>query len=321
MMRPSTLKKQIVSEFEKHKKLTPYQKRILTGIVVGIRAGHEFAARFSEYIKKNRDEIDVFINGLDEESKTEVKTILGDIDFFNTHTLIESVKLFASKEEEIFKYIRTNESFENRYKLLTDAYDESIFKYHHGLKYLPQDVINSLHNRDFLDCGGYIGDSALIFEREFNPRKIYSFEPDPSNYNLFLENIKSKNLKKVIPIREGVGEKTCVLKYHTLGRQSFASESGNAEMKVVSIDDFVSERNLSVGLIKIDVEGIELDVLKGAKKTIKEFKPVLLIGIYHNPEEFFGTKKYIENLIPDYKFKIKHLCDFLPLFETHLIAW
>jgi FkbM family methyltransferase len=301
MMRPSTLKKLIVSEFEKHKKLTPYQKRMLIGIVVGIRAGYEFAARFSEYIKKNRDEIDVFINGLDEESKKEVKTILGDIDFF--------------------KYLRTNESFENKYKLLTDAYDESIFKYHHGLKYLPQEVINSLHNRDFLDCGGYIGDSALIFEREFNPRKIYSFEPDPSNYNLFLENIKSKNLKKVIPIREGVGEKTCVLKYHTLGRQSFASESGNAEMKVVSIDDFVSERNLSVGLIKIDVEGTELDVLKGAKKSIKEFKPILLIGIYHNPEEFFGTKTYIENLIPDYKFKIKHLCDFLPLFETHLIAW
>ena len=92
-------------------------------------------------------------------------------------------------------------------------------------------------------------------------------------------------------------------------------------MKVVSIDDFVSERKLSVGLIKIDVEGTELDVLKGAKKTIKEFKPILLIGIYHNPEEFFGAKRYIENLISGYKFKIKHLFDFLPLFETHLIAW
>ena len=107
--------KQIISEFEKHKKLTPYQKRTLTGIVVGIRAGHEFAARFSEYIKKNRDEIDVFVNGLDEESKTEVKTILEDIDFFNTHTLIESVNHFVSKEEEVLKYIRTIESFQTKY--------------------------------------------------------------------------------------------------------------------------------------------------------------------------------------------------------------
>ena len=43
--------------------------------------------------------------------------------------------------------------------------------------------------------------------------------------------------------------------------------------------------------------------------------------IYHHPEELFGTKKIILEMVPDYKFKIKQLADIRPLGEIHLIAW
>ncbi|MFX1428109.1 MAG: hypothetical protein ACFFBE_16770 [Promethearchaeota archaeon] len=62
-------------------------------------------------------------------------------------------------------------------------------------------------------------------------------------------------------------------------------------------------------------------MLKRAKKTIKKFKPVLLIGVYNNPEEFFETHKYLQSLMPDYEFMIKFLSDIRPLAEIHLIAW
>ena len=321
MMKPSMLKKQIIREFAKNKKLTVFQKKQLTFLITSIRLDYETGLRFSEYIKGNQADIEAFINDLGFESKNDVKTILKNLKFIDTHTLIETLKHFISKEDEVFEHLTTMESIKNQYKLPYDLYEDSVFKYKHGLKYVPQNVIKSLDNKDFLDCGAHIGDSALMFTRNYYPNKIYSFEPILDNYNFLLENIKLNNLKKVIPIKKGLGEKSCTVRIHSLGPSSRVSEDGNANIEIITIDEFVSETNSSVGLIKIHVEGYELEVLKGAKRTIKELKPVLLIGICHNPEEFFGTKKYIQELVPDYKFKIKFLSDIRPLAQIHLIAW
>ncbi len=136
-----------------------------------------------------------------------------------------------------------------------------------------------------------------------------------------LETIKLNNLEKVSPIQKGIGEENCFVNFSSLGMSSCVAEEGNEKMELIPIDDFVTEHDLSIGLIKMDLEGYEFEALKGAKKTIEKFKPVLLISIYHHPEELFGTKKYIQEMVPDYKFKIKQLADFRPLAEIHLIAW
>lgn len=54
------------------------------------------------------------------------------------------------------------------------------------------------------------------------------------------------------------------------------------EISIITLDSFVEENNIRVGLIKVDIEGSEQDFLKGAEKTIKTQKPFLLISIYHN---------------------------------------
>ena len=74
-------------------------------------------------------------------------------------------------------------------------------------------------------------------------------------------------------------------------------------------------------MIKLDVEGFGLKALKGAEKTIQTFKPVLLVSIYHNGEEFFDIKCYIEDLKLDYTIIIRKLDASEPFFETILIAW
>ena len=78
------------------------------------------------------------------------------------------------------------------------------------------------------------------------------------------------------------------------------------ELKVqeVTVDQFVKENNLDVGLITIDVEGAEKDLLSGAVETIKSQKPMLFISIYHSAEDFFEIKPWIENLDLGYKFEI-----------------
>lgn len=53
------------------------------------------------------------------------------------------------------------------------------------------------------------------------------------------------------------------------------------------MDDFVADNNLQIGLIKVDIEGLEQDFLKGAENTIKTQKPALTISIHNSASDFF----------------------------------
>ncbi|MBY9016707.1 MAG: FkbM family methyltransferase [Candidatus Lokiarchaeota archaeon] len=85
-------------------------------------------------------------------------------------------------------------------------------------------------------------------------------------------------------------------------------------MEKTTIDEFV-------GVIKIDIEGYEMEVLEGTKETIVDQKLVLLLGIYHNPKEFFEAKQFVQDLKPEYNFKFKILSDLRPIAESYIIAW
>lgn len=320
-MKPSAIKRQIIRELPKDVELTKFQKGRLYQEIKAISADHEIARRFTDYIKENKVEVESFLNNLDLESKDEIKTIIENLEFMIKHTLLETVQKFTSNGQKLLKYLDNLESIKNKYKLPLEFHEEGIFKYKHGLKYLPQEVIKALRNKVFLDCGAFTGDSALMFDKDYNPSIIYSFEPIAENYEYLLETIKLNNLEKVIPVQKGLGEENCIVNFSSISMTSYINEEGNEKVELISIDEFVREHDLSIGLIKIDVEGYEFEVLKGAKKTIEKFKPVLLISIYHHPEELFGTKNFIQEMVPDYKFKIKQLADIRPLGEIHLIMW
>ena len=165
------------------------------------------------------------------------------------------------------------------------------------------------------------GDSALVFEKFYNPNKVYAFEPEIKNYNLMLETIKRNNLNRVIPIRIALGNKEDVIRIKDFNASSYISDNGENEIKMTTIDKFVDDKNLSVGLIKMDIEGYELNAVKGAENTVKKFKPVLLISIYHNGKEFFEIPPYIKKLNLYYRYIIRKLSPLKPFYETVLIVW
>ena len=81
-------------------------------------------------------------------------------------------------------------------------------------------------------------------------------------------------------------------------------------IEFVSIDDFVSYNNLNIGVIKLDVEGLEYPAIKGALNTIKNQKPVLLISVYHTVRDLLQIKPMLEDLDLDYKFMLRHLAPY-----------
>jgi hypothetical protein len=60
----------------------------------------------------------------------------------------------------------------------------------------------------------------------------------------------------------------------------------------------------------MDIEGYELDALKGAERLIKKNKPKLAISIYHKPEDFFEIPLLLKRFVPEYKIYIKHHAPF-----------
>ena len=75
----------------------------------------------------------------------------------------------------------------------------------------------------------------------------------------------------------------------------------------LSIDDFVKEEKLpKVDVIKMDIEGAELDALRGAEETIRTFKPRLAISVYHKPKDIVDIPLYLNDLGLGYEFFLDH---------------
>ena len=71
----------------------------------------------------------------------------------------------------------------------------------------------------------------------------------------------------------------------------------------------------------MDVEGYELPAVKGACKTIKKHKPILLISLYHRGRDFFEIPTLIKSWVPEYKIKFVNLNHASPILERLLVAW
>ena len=82
------------------------------------------------------------------------------------------------------------------------------------------------------------------------------------------------------------------------------TESGVNRIPVDSIDNVCSGDKVT--FIKMDIEGSEMEALKGAENVIKRDKPRLAICIYHKPEDLYEIPFWVKETVPEYKLYIRH---------------
>jgi len=122
-------------------------------------------------------------------------------------------------------------------------------------------------------------------------------------------------------IEKGVWEEKKLLCFGKTGTHSnILCEDGNIYIEVDTIDNFC--RNEKVTFIKMDIEGSELEALKGAEKQIRENKPKLAICVYHKEEDLITIPQYILSLNPEYKLYLRYFgsSDFNSLW-TELVLY
>jgi FkbM family methyltransferase len=168
-----------------------------------------------------------------------------------------------------------------------------------------------------IDGGGCWGDTTLYFSHRVGEGgKVYSFEFNSENLEVLNKNLNLNPalLKRIEVVPKALwGASNEVIRYSANGpATSLAQASGNKgqgslQVTTVSIDDFVRERELPrVDFIKMDIEGAELNALKGALETIRRFRPKLAISIYHRDVDFIEIPAYLNNLALGYVFYLDH---------------
>ncbi|MCR4432903.1 MAG: FkbM family methyltransferase [Caldiserica bacterium] len=170
-----------------------------------------------------------------------------------------------------------------------------------------------------LDIGGLFGETSFYFSKYVGEEgQVFCFEPVSENYRVLLENLAENGTKNIVPVNLAVGETSGEIRISGSGGGAAHSDSGKI-VSCTSIDDFVRNNNLArVDMIKMDIEGYEMNALQGAVETLKDFKPKLAISVYHGGEDLAAIPLFIEDLGLGYRMYLRH---FQPvLSETILFA-
>ncbi len=166
------------------------------------------------------------------------------------------------------------------------------------------------------DVGAHIGLCSMPLSKVISPLgMIYAFEPAKTNLKYLSKNITYSGLTniKVLPNLVGKITEENVPFYeanYITGMNSVVSYKKNDSYKItyknqISLDGFCRDNGVIPEVIKIDVEGAEIDVLKGAQKTLKIHRPTIILSVHPRHLELLGESvENLRSLIAELKYKI-----------------
>lgn len=176
------------------------------------------------------------------------------------------------------------------------------------------------------DIGANIGLTAVDFARSTPKGRVICFEPSTTNYKRLVNHIDLNELKNVTAVNKGIGDAPGEYKLYTvcetnLGMNRILSnvevgDEFNFEKIVIGRleDELKAERVEKVDLIKIDVEGFEFEVLKGAKSVLDKDRPILFVELDDdNLKENNSSAAEVVSFLKAMNYKISSAAALTPL--------
>ena len=159
-----------------------------------------------------------------------------------------------------------------------------------------------------IDGGACTGDTAAIFSNFVGPAgSVFCFDPVANHLAVLDHNVKQFPHSNVRVMPYGLSDKNVVAEPIVLGEYAPGFRSGNNTVPLRTIDFLVSTKDITaVDFIKLDVEGAELESIRGARESILRFKPKLAISLYHKPNDIFELILFIKEKFPFYSLHLDH---------------
>lgn len=154
-------------------------------------------------------------------------------------------------------------------------------------------------NQVVYDVGAHVGFYTLLFSRLVEPGgHVYSFEPLPTNLVYLQHHVDSNRLRNVSIVGSAVGSSdgSCWLTVvESQTAMAHVASAGEFRVEQITLDTFVSRGHPPPDFMKIDVEGAEVDVLKGSKDILEIHRPPLYLAA-HGPERYADCRSLLESV-------------------------
>lgn len=183
--------------------------------------------------------------------------------------------------------------------------------------YFDETIYRPLIDERFLDCGAFDGDTMMDFRKRYD-----MYQADILCVEANQDNFKALTAKQSKLIPEGTRHWCALVGDPDVETVCFAGSGVNG--KVSDEGDVVPASTIDklcqywiTSLIKMDIEGSELDALKGAVATIKRDRPVLTICLYHKATDIWEIPAFLASVCEDYVFRARN---YDGLFEVVMYA-
>lgn len=183
---------------------------------------------------------------------------------------------------------------------IQQAFYEQYYRWHWHNYQIPETAVTSTDT--VFDCG--CAEGMFTFLNQAVAGRIICFEPLPEFQDGLIKTFI--NNRKVQVVKAGLGDKS---HQSYLRRDGMASTITNTptdtRILVTTIDDYCERTQCNMNYLKADLEGDELRLLNGAKKTIRRCRPKIAITTYHVPSHAREIRAFLEHLVPSYRFWVK----------------
>ncbi len=169
------------------------------------------------------------------------------------------------------------------------------------------ELVRKCDSPTFIDVGAGVGLYTIrvgkILQDENRSGRVIACEPDPRQFLCLVKNVRLNKLRNVIPLKVALGDyvgSSRLAIYDIAGWSSLYNIHAptrkvcEVTVQVTTLDNIVQELGLeTVTVVKIDVEGAEYHVLKGARKVLQEHAPTLLIEV-HGRENLYKIRRLLQ---------------------------
>lgn len=188
---------------------------------------------------------------------------------------------------------------------------ESVFEFDTQEHYFDDRFLAPRADITFVDCGAFIGDSCMAIKEHFGKRlkKVIAFEPFPDTYRKLAVHLSAPEYGSVecALINAACGDKmTIALMDENIepAANTVTNSGPGVPIQVCAIDSLDLDV-LGDVMLKMDVEGGELQALKGAKEFITKHNPYMAICVYHKMEDVMQIPVFIYSVSEDYSFFLR----------------
>jgi FkbM family methyltransferase len=179
--------------------------------------------------------------------------------------------------------------------------------------YFPPDLMALSADEVLVDCGAFDGDSIRLFLEKTGGKfqRIHAFEPDPGNIcalTRYLSALPPEIASRIDVEPCAVGRENGIVRFQAEGSAgSKLSGAGEVEIPCRTLDSALP--GVIPTIVKMDIEGAEIDAIPGAARISAECRPILAVCAYHRCQDLWTLPGLLQAANPEYRIFLRRYAE------------